>query len=153
MCRPSCSFSLSQILGVTAQRAITEMRKSVEQHVTRLPIAYFDDTKSGVLISRIMTDAEGIRNLVGTGLVQLVGGIFTAIVALGVLLYLNWQLTLVTLVVLGGFGGAMAFAFTGLRPALPGARKDQRGGHRPARGDARGRSHRQGVHIGASGKT
>jgi len=111
-----CSFALSQILGVTAQRAITEMRKSVESHVTRLPIAYFDDTKSGVLISRIMTDAEGIRNLVGTGLVQLIGGIFTAVVAFVVLMYLNWQLTLYTLVVLGGFGGAMAFAFAKLRP-------------------------------------
>ncbi len=112
----SCSFALSQILGVTAQRAITEMRKKVEAHVTRLPIRFFDDTKSGVLISRIMTDAEGIRNLVGTGLVQLVGGVFTAVVALGVLLYLNWQLTLYTLVILGSFGGAMAFAFSKLRP-------------------------------------
>jgi subfamily B ATP-binding cassette protein MsbA len=67
------SFGNSQILGVAAQRAITEMRKDVEAHVMRLPIRYFDSTKSGVLISRIMTDAEGIRNLVGTGLVQLTG--------------------------------------------------------------------------------
>ena len=66
------SFSLSQILGVAAQRAITEMRKRVEEHVLRLPVAYFDSTKSGVLISRIMSDAEGIRNIVGTGLVQLI---------------------------------------------------------------------------------
>ena len=111
-----CTFALSQILGVTAQRAITEMRKAVEQHVTRLPIRYFDDTKSGVLISRIMTDAEGIRNLVGTGLVQLIGGLFTAVVAFFVLLFLNWQLTLYTVAILAGFGGAMAFAFSRLRP-------------------------------------
>jgi len=65
------SFLLSQILGVAAQRAITDLRKDVEAHVMRLPVRYFDSTKSGVLISRIMTDAEGIRNLVGTGLVQL----------------------------------------------------------------------------------
>ena len=63
------SFALSQVLGVAAQRAITEMRKSVQEHVARLPIRYFDSTQTGVLISRIMTDAEGIRNLVGTGLV------------------------------------------------------------------------------------
>ena len=69
------SFGNSQILGVAAQRAITEMRKDVEAHVMRLPIRYFDSTKSGILISRIMTDAEGIRNLVGTGLVQLTGSI------------------------------------------------------------------------------
>ena len=67
------SFSLSQILGVAAQRAITEMRKSVQEHVERLPIRYFDSTQTGVLISRIMSDAEGIRNLVGSGLVQLIG--------------------------------------------------------------------------------
>ena len=71
----------------------------------RLPVRYFDSTKTGVLISRIMTDAEGIRNLVGTGLVQLTGGVVTAVLALGVLFYLNWHLTLVTIVVLGAFGG------------------------------------------------
>jgi len=110
------SFSLSQVLGVAAQRAITEMRKDVEAHVMRLPIRYFDSTKTGVLISRIMTDAEGIRNLVGTGLVQLTGSILTAFLALGVLLYLNWRLTAVTIVVLGTFGGGMAWAFRRLRP-------------------------------------
>ena len=110
------SFALSQILGVTAQRAITEMRKTVQAHVSRLPVNYFDSTKSGVLISRIMTDAEGIRNLVGTGLVQLTGGVMTAILSLCVLLYLNWPLTLCTLAVLLAFGGSMAAAFRRLRP-------------------------------------
>jgi subfamily B ATP-binding cassette protein MsbA len=110
------SFSLSQVLGVAAQRAITEMRKEVETHVMRLPIRYFDSTKTGILISRIMTDAEGIRNLVGTGLVQLTGSIFTATLALGVLLYLNWRLTAVTMLVLGTFGAVMATAFKRLRP-------------------------------------
>src|SRR5450756_930793 len=94
------SFALSQVLGVAAQRAITDLRRDVQAHVLRLPITYFDSTKSGVLISRIMTDAEGIRNLVGTGLVQLIGGLVTASIALGVLFYLNWRLTTVTLVVL-----------------------------------------------------
>ncbi len=110
------SFALSQVLGVAAQRAITEMRKSVQEHVARLPIRYFDSTQTGVLISRIMTDAEGIRNLVGTGLVQLVGGLVTAVLALGVLFYLNWRLTSVIVVALGAFGSAMALAFKKLRP-------------------------------------
>jgi len=112
----STSFALSQLLGVTAQRAITDMRRELHRHILRLPISYFDSVKSGELISRIMADAEGIRNLVGTGLVQLVGGILTASVALAVLFYLNWQLTTLTLVVLSLFGGVMAFAFVKLRP-------------------------------------
>ncbi len=110
------SFALSQVLGVAAQRAITEMRKSVQAHVARLPVRYFDSTQTGVLISRIMTDAEGIRNLVGTGLAQLVGSVITAAIALCVLFYLNWRLTSVTLVALGLFGACMAVAFKRLRP-------------------------------------
>ena len=110
------SFGNSQILGVAAQRAITEMRKDVEAHVMRLPISYFDSTKTGILISRIMTDAEGIRNLVGTGLVQLTGSLITAVIAVGCLFYLNWRLTCVTIVILGTFGGGMAMAFNRLRP-------------------------------------
>jgi subfamily B ATP-binding cassette protein MsbA len=110
------SFTLSQVLGVAAQRAITEMRKSVQEHVERLPIRYFDSTQTGVLISRIMSDAEGIRNLVGSGLVQLIGGAVTALIALVVLFYLNWRLTSVIIVALAAFGGAMATAFKRLRP-------------------------------------
>jgi subfamily B ATP-binding cassette protein MsbA len=110
------SFALSQVLGVAAQRAITEMRRKVEEHVARLPVRYFDSTQAGQLISRIMTDAEGIRNLVGTGLVQLTGSIVTALLALAYLFYLNWQLTLATLAALGLFGGGMALAFKRLRP-------------------------------------
>ncbi len=82
------SFALSQILGVAAQLAITNMRMRVQQHIERLPISYFDSTQSGQLISRIMNDAEGIRNLVGTGLGQILGSIVTAVIALGVLFYL-----------------------------------------------------------------
>ena len=110
------SFALSQVLGVAAQRAITDMRRRVESHVARLPVSYFDSTQSGVLISRIMTDAEGIRNLVGTGLVQLTGSVVTALVALAYLFYLNWFLTTVTLVCLAAFGAVMAVAFRKLRP-------------------------------------
>ncbi len=110
------SFTLSQVLGVAAQRAVTDMRRRVQAHVLRLPIRRFDETQTGILISRIMTDAEGIRNLVGSGLVQLVGGVMTATIALGVLFYINWQLTAATLVFLSVFAGGMAFAFKRLRP-------------------------------------
>ncbi len=110
------SFLNSQVLGVAAQRAITEMRKEVEAHVMRLPIRYFDSTKTGVLISRIMSDADGVRNIVGTGLVQLTGSILTATIAFGVLMYINWRLTLVTSLILSTFGIGMATAFKRLRP-------------------------------------
>ncbi|MCC6318668.1 MAG: ABC transporter ATP-binding protein [Gemmatimonadaceae bacterium] len=110
------SYSLSQVVSIAAQRAITDMRIAVQRHVMRLPVSYFDGTKTGVLISRIMTDAEGVRNLVGTGIVQLVGGLFTAVIALGVLFYLNWHITALTIVLLAAFGGMMAVAFKQLRP-------------------------------------
>ena len=111
-------FGLSQVLGVAAQRAITEMRKQVMTHVSRLPINYFDSTQTGVLISRIMTDAEGIRNLVGTGLVQLAGGVVTATIALAWLFYLNWRLTTITVLILIVFGITMAGGFARLRPVF-----------------------------------
>jgi ABC-type multidrug transport system fused ATPase/permease subunit len=110
------SFSLSQLLGVAAQHAITDMRRSIEAHVIRLPVRYFDSTQTGVLISRIMNDAEGIRNLVGTGLIQLTGSVVTGIFALAILFFLNWKMTLATLIVLGSFGTLMAQAFRKLRP-------------------------------------
>jgi len=110
------SFSLSQVLGIEAQRAITDMRRRVEEHILRLPVRYFDTTQTGQLISRIMNDAEGIRNLVGTGLVQLTGSLATSVLAMGVLLYSNWKLTIITLAVLGLFGAFMAWAFSTLRP-------------------------------------
>jgi len=110
------AFSLSQVLGVAAQRAIADMRISMQRHITRLPTSYFDSTQTGVLISRVMNDADGIRNLVGSGLVQLVGGLVTAVIALGVLFYLNWQLTVISIFVLAAFAAGMIVAFGKLRP-------------------------------------
>nr|MDQ2665045.1 ABC transporter ATP-binding protein [Gemmatimonadota bacterium] len=110
------SFALSQVVSVAAQRAISQLREDVQAHLVRLPVRFFDSTKSGVLVSRVMTDPEGIRNLVGTGLIQLVGGLFTAVVALCVLFWLNWQLTLGTVIFLAIFGTGMAVAFRRLRP-------------------------------------
>ncbi len=109
-------FAVSQILGVAAQKAITEMRRTVQAHLIRLPVRMFDSTQTGQLVSRVMNDAEGIRNLIGTGLVQLVGGTLTAVVAFGVLLAINWRLTAYTLVLLVGFSVGMAYAFSKLRP-------------------------------------
>ncbi len=110
------SFALTRILGVAAQRAITDMRRSVMEHIVRLPVRAFDSTQTGQLVSRVMNDPEGIRNLVGTGLAQITGGMVTAAIVLGILFFLNWQLTAVTLVVLLLFSGGMALAFTKLRP-------------------------------------
>ncbi|MBA3342386.1 MAG: ABC transporter ATP-binding protein [Gemmatimonadaceae bacterium] len=110
------AYALSQVVSVAAQRAIADMRMNVQQHVMHLPVAYFDSTKTGVLISRVMTDAEGVRNLVGTGLIQLSGGTLTAVIGLFVLFALNWRLTSIVLVVLLGFGALMSVAFSRLRP-------------------------------------
>jgi ABC-type multidrug transport system fused ATPase/permease subunit len=112
----AASFALARVVSIAAQRAIADMRVNVQQHILRLPTAYFDSTKSGVLISRIMTDPEGIRNLVGTGIIQLVGGVFTAVLALGLLLWINVTLTLGTVVLLLIFAAIMATAFSRLRP-------------------------------------
>ena len=92
------------------------MRRTVQRHVGRLQIAFFDQTKTGVLLSRVMTDAEGIRNLVGTGLVELVGGGITALLALGILFYFSAKLTLIALGVLSLFGLVLLYAFRTLRP-------------------------------------
>jgi subfamily B ATP-binding cassette protein MsbA len=112
----STSFALSQILGKAAQRSITEMRRRVQRHVGRLSVSYFDQTKVGSLLSRVMTDAEGIRNLVGTGLVEVLGGLITAVFALGILFYLNTKLTLIALAVLSLFSVVLLYAFKTLRP-------------------------------------
>lgn len=112
----SMSFSLTVLLGVAGQRAIADLRRRVQRHVGRLPVSYYEDHKSGELISRIMTDAEGVRNLVGTGFVQMIGGLFSAGVALVVLMWLNWRLTSLTLVFLAVFGVVMVIGFSRLRP-------------------------------------
>jgi subfamily B ATP-binding cassette protein MsbA len=110
------TYALSQVVSIAAQRAIMDMRMNVQKHVLHLPVSYFDSTKTGVLISRVMTDAEGVRNLVGTGLIQLTGGLLTATIGIVVLFVLNWRLTAIMLVILIGFGALMAFAFARLRP-------------------------------------
>lgn len=110
------SYVLAQLVGMQAQRSITDMRRKLQRHLQRLPIAYFDANKSGTLLSRIMWDAEGIRNLVGTGLVQIAAGSVTALIAVGILFYLSTKLTLAVFGVLVLFGGVVFVAFRRLRP-------------------------------------
>src|SRR5262249_50745250 len=110
------SFVLTQVLSTSAQRLIAEMRIRVQQHIGRLPVRYYDANKTGALVSRIMSDVEGVRNLVGTGLVEFVGGIFTAIIAFVLLLKINATLTLMALGFLAVFGGILQKAFRSIRP-------------------------------------
>jgi ATP-binding cassette, subfamily B, putative efflux pump len=109
-------YGLAQILGMAAQRSITDLRVKIQQHVQRLPVRYFDDTKTGVLVSRVMNDAEGIRNLVGTGLLQLFGGLVTAAIATGILFYLSARLAAIVFIAFFVFGGVLAWAFKTARP-------------------------------------
>src|SRR5260370_39019976 len=99
-----------------AQKAITDLRKRIQQHVQRLPIRYFEGTKTGVLVSRVMNDAEGIRNLVGTGLLQLFGGLVTAGIATAILFYLSAKLASIVFIAFFLFGGLLVWAFKTVRP-------------------------------------
>lgn len=112
------AFTLTRILSVEAQHLIAELRAKVQNHVLRLPVRKFEDTKSGELVSRIMNDVEGVRNLVGTGLVQLVGGVLTAIIALTFLLRINAVMTALALVPMALFALVSTRAFRRLRPAF-----------------------------------
>jgi subfamily B ATP-binding cassette protein MsbA len=110
------SYSLTQLLSTSAQRLIADMRIKVQQHIGRLPVRYYDANKTGALVSRIMSDVEGVRNLVGTGLVEFIGGLFTAVFAFGLLLKINSTLTFVALGFLVVFGLILRKAFTSIRP-------------------------------------
>ena len=112
------AFLLTLLLSVEAQHLIASLRAQVQKHVLQLPIRTFDDSKTGELVSRIMDDVEGVRNLVGTGLVQLVGGTITAVVAFGFLVRIDLVMTLLALVPLALFGFVSTKAFQTLRPAF-----------------------------------
>ena len=110
------SFSLTRILSVEAQHLIYILRAKVQQKLLTLPISFFDNNKSGALVSRVMTDVEGVRNLVGTGLVQLIGGSITAVISLVILIRINAQMTLFVLVPVAIFAGIALKAFGYIRP-------------------------------------
>ncbi|MGB9456194.1 MAG: ABC transporter ATP-binding protein [Bryobacteraceae bacterium] len=110
------SYSLTQLLSKEAQRLIAEMRRRVQEHIGRLPVAYYDSNKTGALVSRIMTDVEGVRNLVGTGLVDFVGGIMKALFSLAALVYISPLLTGLALLFIGAFSFGLNKAFRRIRP-------------------------------------
>lgn len=110
------SFLLTRILSVQAQYLISELRAQVQKKVLSLPISFFDNTKSGALVSRIMSDVEGVRNLIGTGLVQLVGGTITAVISLIILINLNPWMTLFVFLPISIFGFVALKAFKFIRP-------------------------------------
>jgi subfamily B ATP-binding cassette protein MsbA len=110
------AFSLTRILSVEAQHLISILRAKVQQKLLTLPVSFFDNNKSGALVSRVMTDVEGVRNLVGTGLVQLIGGSITAIISLIILIRINAQMTLFVLVPVLIFAGIALKAFGYIRP-------------------------------------
>lgn len=110
------SYSLTLLLSVEAQRLISILRAQVQRKLLKLPISFFDNNKSGALVSRVMTDVEGVRNLVGTGLVQLIGGSLTAIFSLIILLNMNWVMTLFTIIPVSIFGIVALKSFKKIRP-------------------------------------
>ena len=112
------SYALAVLLGIAGQRSVNDLRIRVQKHIGRLPVRFFEENKSGELISRIMHDSEGIRNLVGSGFIQLIGGMITSAVALVVLFWLNWRLTLLTLLLLLMFAGVMVVGFSRIRPVF-----------------------------------
>jgi ABC-type multidrug transport system fused ATPase/permease subunit len=112
----STSFALARIIGVAAQRAVAQMRRSVYEVVVRLPVRFFDSTHTGTLLTRIMSDADGVAALAGPGFAQLLGGLFTAMLALGVLFYLNWRLTSIVVAAFVSFGFALTLALSRLGP-------------------------------------
>jgi ABC-type multidrug transport system fused ATPase/permease subunit len=110
------SFSLTQLLSKAAQRLIAELRQKVQGHIGRLPLSFHDSTKSGALVSRIMSDVEGIRNLIGTGLVDLIGGLLTALIAMVVLFRISALMTILAIAFLSGFAFSLKKAFGTIRP-------------------------------------
>jgi ABC-type multidrug transport system fused ATPase/permease subunit len=110
------SFVLTQLLSKGAQRLIADLRRRVQEHIGRLPVAYYDANKTGALVSRIMSDVEGVRNLIGTGLVEFVGGIMMAVLSLCILLWISPLLTCLALVFIASFGLGLRSAFGRIRP-------------------------------------
>jgi subfamily B ATP-binding cassette protein MsbA len=110
------SFSLTQLLSKAGQRLIAEMRRQVQKHVGLLPVAYYDENRTGTLVARIMTDVEGVRNLVGTGLVEFVGGMVTAVLVFVYLLHRSATVTLTVFAVVGAFVFVLQYGFKTIRP-------------------------------------
>jgi ABC-type multidrug transport system fused ATPase/permease subunit len=120
------------LLSKAAQRLITELRQQVQAHISRLPVAFYDTNKTGTLVSRIMSDVEGVRNLLGTGLVDFAGGLVTSAIALVLLLRTSVQMTLIAVGSLLCFRFALNKAFGTIRPIFRERRQDQCRSYRAA---------------------
>ncbi|NYF80441.1 ABC transporter ATP-binding protein [Granulicella arctica] len=110
------SYTLTQLLSKSGQRLIAELRTKVQSHIGRLPVAFYDENRTGTLVARIMSDVEGIRNLIGTGIIDFFGGALTSIFAFGFLLHLSARMTLLAFVILVVFACIMIWALTVIRP-------------------------------------
>ena len=110
------SFTLTQVLSIEGQKLIAELRRKVQEHIGRLPVTYFDANKTGQLVSRIMSDVEGVRNLIGTGLIEFFGGLLTAVLSLFILLRISPVMTGLSLAVVIGFALSLRKAFKTIRP-------------------------------------
>ena len=110
------SYALTQLLSKSGQRLIADLRKQVQEHVGRLPVAFYDENRTGTLVARIMTDVEGVRNLIGTGVVDFVGGVLTALLAFSYLMYVSVSMTLLAFVIMTAFALVLQKAFKTIRP-------------------------------------
>ncbi|WP_260738952.1 ABC transporter ATP-binding protein [Tunturiibacter lichenicola] len=110
------SFALTRMLSTTGQRLISDLRMQVQEHIGRLPISFYDENRTGTLVARIMTDVEGVRNLIGTGLLDFVGGLLTAVIAFCILIRISTLMTLLTFCILVVFGLILQRAFNTIRP-------------------------------------
>lgn len=110
------SFVLTQLLSKAGQRLIAELRTKVQAHIGRLPVSFYDENRTGTLVARIMTDVEGVRNLMGTGVIDFCGGVLTALFAFGYLIHLSVRMTMLTFVILLLFGLILQRAFSTIRP-------------------------------------
>ena len=139
------SFGLTQLLSKAAQRLIAELRRKVQQHIGRLSVSYYDANKSGALVSRIMSDVEGVRNLIGTGLVDFVGGLMTALIALVLLMRISALMTGLTVAFLILFSLTLTQGVRKNPSDFSRAGKDQRRSDRPIDGIAGRRARDQGL--------
>jgi subfamily B ATP-binding cassette protein MsbA len=110
------SYALTQLLSKSGQRLIADLRRQVQEHVGRLPVTFYDENRTGTMVARIMTDVEGVRNLIGTGVVDFVGGVLTALLAFTYLMYVSVNMTLLAFVIMGAFAFVLQRAFKTIRP-------------------------------------
>ena len=139
------SYALTQLLSTEGQKLISQLRMQVQAHIGRLPVSFYDENRTGTLVARIMTDVEGVRNLVGTGLVDFVGGVLTAVIAFFFMIHFNARMTLMTFCIMAVFGLILQTGVYDDSSDLPGAGQDQCRGNGTADGIPRRRTRGKGL--------